>query len=432
MKIFDSKTIKQRQKRATEALNRVLNSSELVLIFSGEPVQKPGGLDQTYPFIPHPDYYWLTGLRRPHGVAAYHASEGWVEFVKPVGQEERLWEGSRDEFQGRNIEKLAEWVSSLKVKTVFTLGQPTFKDLSLGTNQDPQLKLNVQEALNEVRRVKDEAEIRLIVEIAEMAHAGYQKIKRFIKPGVTERQIQIEYEHTVLKAGAEKFPYDTIVGAGVNAGILHAIPTSRVVKKNDLILIDAGADVADYCVDITRVFPAEKKFSSRQRQIYDLVHKAQSAAIKMSLPGVHWGDIHRKAAEVMADGLQQLGLLKGSVQDLLESGAISLFFPHGIGHMVGLKVRDVGGSVLKSPLECCGVRLRFNLPLQENFIVTVEPGLYFVPAILDRSDIRMKYKALVNWSEVERWKNFGGVRIEDDILIKSKGARNLTDVVEKL
>jgi Xaa-Pro aminopeptidase len=342
-----------------------------------------------------------------------------------------LWEGGSGKLEGLDIAELASWLEKQKPTRLFPLGQPSAIWLNYEGVADAGPLARLQEQLNKARRIKDPAEAQLVRELAGIANAGYTRLQNFIKAGVSERQIQIEYEKEVLKAGSEKFPYDTIVGAGRNAAILHAIPTSRVVQKGDLVLIDAGADIQDYCVDITRVFAANGSFSQQQKVIYELVAKAQQESIQKARPGVEWHDVHRAAARTLADGLKGLNLMRGNTEDLLESGAISVFFPHGVGHMVGQRVRDVGGDATKPLRSCCGVRVRVDLPLEENFMMTVEPGLYFVPAILDDSSYRSRYKEQVNWSEVEKWRDFGGIRIEDDVLIKSPGAEVLTAVVEK-
>lgn len=422
---FSKNAIHERRRRAAAELDPVLSPSDVLLIFAGEPIPKPGGLDQTYEFLPHPDYYWLTGSRRSHGVLWYSKNEGWVDFVKPVSKDELLWEGNPVVPEGRNLAELDSWLG--EIQPVF-LGQPSAKvQEEYKGEYDPQ----VQEALNRARRVKDSEEITLIRALAGAAEKGYAELRKFIRPGVTEREIQIAFETEVLKAGAEKFPYTTIVGSGVNSATLHALPTLRKVQPGELVLVDAGADLADYCVDITRVFAADGSFSPRQQEIYDIVLRAQEAGIALCTPGTPWKSVHEAAARVIADGLRQLGILMGDVDGLLESGAVANFFPHGVGHMVGLRVRDVGGDVTKAPGTAAGVRLRFNLPLEAGFVVTVEPGLYFVPAILGDAERREKFRLQVNWEEAEKWRSFGGVRIEDDVLVTTAGPDVLTAVVAK-
>jgi Xaa-Pro dipeptidase len=428
VKIFDDKTVAARRVRAEQKLNAVLRSGDLVLIFSGEPIQKPGGHDQTYPFLPHPDYFWISGLRRSHGIVAYSKDGGWQDFVKHVSLEEKLWEGGSEEFSGTSVAEFGAWFAKERKENVFTLGQPSVKQRELAKTDETRAN-EVQEAFNTARRPKDTAEIKLIKQAAKAASQGYVRIQKFISAGVSEREIQLEFETAVLRGGAEKFPYDSIVGSGTNSAVLHAIPTTRVVKKGELVLVDAGADIHDYCVDITRVFCAGK-FSSQQKEIYNLVLKAQKTAITLCRPGMEWVDVHKAAARVIAAGLNELNLFRCDVDTALETGAVSLFFPHGVGHMVGQRVRDVGGIVGKAPRPVYGLKLRADFVLEENFIMTAEPGIYFVAAILDLPANREKFRDLINWKEVDRWRKFGGIRIEDDILVKAK-PENLTAMVKK-
>lgn len=433
MKIVDSSFLEARREALSKVLRDVVSDGDLLLFYSGEPVRKPGGLDQTYPFIPHPEYLWLTGLRRPRGVVAFMPSEGWIDFVEHPTVEERLWEGGEDEVSGFDIAQLSTWIDGRAPFRIFAFGQPPAAALDSlkGLNRDQELQLGIQEVINRVRRRKDRAEVELIEKAAGFAAKGYRLLSTFITPGLTEREIQIAYEAEVLRAGADKFPYDTIVGSGTNAAVLHAIPTSKVINENELVLVDAGADLFDYCADVTRVFPSSGRFTKQQQDLYDLVLTAEREAIARCSAGVEWREVHRTAAYVLADGLRELSILKCDADTALESEAISVFFPHGVGHMVGLRVRDVGGVAGKAVDFCCGVRLRVDLVLEENFVMTVEPGLYFVKPLLDKADTRSRFRELINWSELERWREVGGIRIEDNILITKGAAKNLTSQIEK-
>ena len=429
MRIFNESFINERKKRTARALESVLKPGDIVLVICGEPIQKPGGHDQTYPFLPHPDYMWLTGSRRPYGITAFCQEESWLDFVKPVSRDERVWEGGAEVIPGQPIDELEAWITKKAPARVIVLGQPGKVDWRKNISEDDAHE--VQEAFNEVRRIKDQAEVELIRRLASLPNAGYTQLKNYIRAGVSERQIQLEYEAAVLRAGAEKMPYDSIVGTGTNSAILHAIPTSRIVKPGELVLIDAGADINDYCVDITRVFPADGKFTAQQKQIYDLVMSAQTASIQLCTPGTEWVDVHKASARTIGNGLKDLGIIKGDVEEAMSLGAVAVFFPHGVGHMVGLRVRDVGGKLTKSPKVTAGARVRVDLPLQENFCMTVEPGLYFIEALIKDQETRKKFQDQINWTEVDKWSNFGGVRIEDDILITKNGPDNLTAVVPK-
>lgn len=424
--IFDAKTLLDRKTKAAKALDSVLGSNDVVLVHSGTPMQKPGGHDQTYSFLPHPDYFWLTGIRRPAGVSAYSKSEGWVDFVQPVTRDEKIWEGGGESFPGKDIADFSNWLTSKKFARTIDLGQAT-TSLSVDPSKDQH---GILEAFNEVRRVKDAAEIALVRKIAGIAAEGYKKLPAFIRPGVSERDIQIEYETAVLKAGSEKFPYDCIVGTGTNAAVLHAIPTSRVVKEGEMVLIDAGADIQDYCVDITRVY-SSGTFSSQQKALYDIVLKAQTESIALCKPGTPWKDVHLTSARVIAEGLKDLGILNCSAEEAIANNAIAVFFPHGVGHMVGLRVRDVGGKYNPNPNKYAGARLRVDIPLREGYLMTVEPGCYFINALLNDSETRATFRSEINWQETDKWMNVGGVRLEDDIHVTSRGPENLTEMIPK-
>lgn len=427
--IFTPSALAHRRSKVTTALDSVLKTNEVVLIYSGDPIQKPGGHDQTYPFLPHPDYFWLTGVRRPHGISAYSCAEGWVDFVLPISRDEKIWEGGGEDVRGVDLKNFDAWSAKKKDFHFFLLGQP---GTGRALNKSPETEHAVlQEIYSEVRRAKDPEEVELIQKLASLANFGYKKLKHIIRPGISERQIQIEYESEVLMAGAEKLPYDTIVGTGTNSSVLHAIPTSRIVKAGEHVLIDAGADIEDYCVDITRNFPADGDFSERQKIIYGIVLKAQERSISLCRPGTQWRDVHLASAAVIAQGLVDLGIFKVSAEEAVASGAVSVFFPHGVGHMVGLKVRDVGGPPNPVPKKYAGARLRVDMPLKENYLMTVEPGLYFISALLNDEETRMNFAGHINFEEAEKWADFGGIRIEDDILITKEGPMNLTSVVEK-
>lgn len=419
--IFSPAAISERKRRTAVALSQVLKDEDTVLVYSGTPIQKPGGHDQTYPFLPHPDYYWISGSRRAYGVSAFTKGEGWVDYILPVTRDEKIWEGGAEVIPGKDLGQFSAWLSGRNSQRVFNL---TF-------DQETPEWLQVKEVFSRERRKKDSEEVDLIRKVAGFANAGYEKLQGAIRAGLSERQIQLDYESEVLFAGAEKLPYDSIVGSGVNSAVLHAIPTSRVLRDGEHVLIDAGADLHDYCVDITRIFPAGGKMSTRLKEIYSIVLRAQEEGIRMCVPGTAWKDVHQKAALIMAQGLRDLKFLTVSADEALASGAISVFFPHGVGHLVGLRVRDVGGPYNPNPKYYSGARLRVDMNLEENHLFTVEPGIYFIEALIKDADTRRKYGDQVNWQEAEKWLDFGGVRIEDDILVTSRGPVNLTEIVQK-
>lgn len=431
MQIFSNEAIQKRRIRSAAALDSLLPTSQALVVFSGEAITKPGGLDQTYPFLPHPLYFWLSGNRRHGSAVMYSKDTGWVEYILPVTLNEHLWEGAELlPQQGKGPQDLFQ---DLKTFTsVHVLGQSTTENQKIAKNSTAQNLFLLQKSLDEVRRVKDDEEIQLIQKAAQIAKQGYDRLQQIIRPDLTERDLQIEYEATIFRAGSHKLPYDTIVGSGKNAAVLHAIPTQKILAAGELILVDAGVDLDDYCVDITRVFPVSGSWNQQQRDLIQIVESAQATAIQQCRHGEEWSHVHRAAAQVIAEGLKSLNIMKGNAHDLLDSGAISVFFPHGVGHMVGLRVRDVGFQENLDLKKHCGVVLRVDMPILENHVMTVEPGCYFIPALLDDPATKAQYKEFIQWNEVEKWKNFGGVRIEDDVQITKSAAKNLTSGIVKI
>jgi Xaa-Pro aminopeptidase len=185
--------------------------------------------------------------------------------------------------------------------------------------------------------------------------------------------------------------------------------------------------VRGYDSDITRTFPVSGSFGPEQAELYALVLRANRAAIELCVPGTEWRDVHRAAGVVLAEGLVSFGLLRGEPESLVESGAVHVFFPHGVGHMVGLGARDAG-EVLPGREQRADAfpRLRVDLPLEPGYVMTVEPGVYFVRALVNDFELRERHRDSVNWERAEQMLGFGGIRIEDDVLVTADGHEVLT------
>ena len=426
--IFSEKAIKARQEKAAHALEKL---GKNVLVYSGEPIGKPGGLDQTYPFLPHPQHYWLSGIRRSGCIMAYSPGEGWASFVRPIDEDEILWEGSIEVPEGCPVSMLAEWLKK----------HSSNEPVVTGAFPKDTLYKYAEEAdwlIDDERRTKDAEEISLIRQAAKAASAGFAKVRSILEDpkkafsGLTERMLQIELEAEFMRNGAHGTSFDTIAAAGRHASVLHFSPSLREVKPDDMVMIDAGTEINEYSCDITRTMPAGGKFEPRCKNIYDLVLKAQLAAIAKAAPGIEWHDVHETAARVIADGLVQLKIMKGCIDDIVETGAIGMFLPHGIGHMLGLRVRDVGGKLKgREKNTYAGAGIRVDMPLREGFVMTVEPGIYFVEPMLNHPARRAKYDCFINRSELEKWIPVGGCRIEDDILIVNGGREVITSNIPK-
>jgi Xaa-Pro aminopeptidase len=209
--------------------------------------------------------------------------------------------------------------------------------------------------------------------------------------------------------------------------VLHFPPTERTFGEGELVLVDAGAEYRCYASDVTRTYPVSGRFDAQQAELHALVHSVQRAAVQRCLKDTEYREIHRQAAREIAKGLVDFGLLRGDVDSLLEQGVHSLFLPHGIGHMVGLGVRDAGEVLPGRRPDLEGMpRLRLDLPLRPGHVVTIEPGIYFIPALLQDPELRHRHRDGVNWDLADRMLDFGGIRVEDNVLVTEDGYEVLT------
>jgi Xaa-Pro aminopeptidase len=422
----DAGVAEQLDRRRRAAADRWQLDEQLVLIGAGEKIPVPGRADLTYPFRAHSEYFYLTDRERPDGVLAFDAHDGWVDFVVPVTRDERLWEGaSAEEQEGVPVAELAGWIAQRKDRPVACLGAAV-----PGVPSAAELEGELRSGLNHVRRQKDSVELARMRAAERATQAGFAAIAPLIEPGRTEREVQIELEAAFFRNGADFLAFETIVGGGPNSAVLHFAPTQRPFLDGDLVLIDAGGEHRGYASDITRTYPASGRFTPEQQELYAIVEAASGRAIDSCTAGNEWRNVHRAAALVIAEGLVAAGLLRGEPESLVERGAQSLFFPHGIGHMVGLGVRDAG-EVLpgREAPEDEFPRLRVDLPLLPGHVVTVEPGIYFVPALLHDADFRERHRDAVDWERAERMLGFGGIRIENNVLITEDGHEVFTEDV---
>jgi Xaa-Pro aminopeptidase len=391
------------------------DADTVVLVGAGEPIHRPGRDDITYPFEAHSEYFYLTDRNAPGGVIAFDPAEGWVDFVAPITTEDRLWSGATgNEPDAPTTAELEHWLERRRSKPVTWLGgSPTGADT--GRDRIEELRFG----LSRVRRIKDAVELARMRTATEATRAAFAVVVPLLQAGTSERELQVELETQAFRSGAQSMAYDTIIGSGPNSAVLHFAPSSRKLQDGELVLIDAGAQQRGYASDITRTYGVAGRLDALQQELHGVVHRAEQTAIARCRPGVEWRDIHRAAGLTIAEGLAAAGILRGDPETLVESGAAWLFFPHGVGHLVGLGVRDAGGTPLRErrhdpkPYP----NLRIDLPLEVGMVVTVEPGLYFVPAILNDPDNRRLHRDAVDWDRVDRLLDFGGIRIEDNVLI---------------
>ena len=293
-------------------------------------------------------------------------------------------------------------------------------------------------AVVELRSVKEQVEIEEIEKALAVTYNMHVTAMKMCKPGVREQEIFGVIEGIAHSGGAgTAFP----VILSINGQTLHNHNHNNILRKGRMMVTDAGAEsLLRYSSDITRTTPVGGKFSQRQKDIYEIVLKANTESIKASKPGILNRDLHLNACRIIAAGLKELGLMTGDTEEAVKAGAHTLFMPHGLGHMMGLDVHDMEAlgenfvgydDKIKRSDQFGLAFLRFALPHKPGYVFTIEPGCYFIPELIDKWKAEEKHKEFIPYKKLESWKDFGGIRIEDDILITEKGHRILGKPIPK-
>ncbi|MFW5706617.1 MAG: aminopeptidase P family protein [Bacteroidota bacterium] len=305
-------------------------------------------------------------------------------------------------------------------------------------NQKDSASVDLIKAVVKLRSVKDEYEIAELEKAMETAWLMHTTAMRMARPGVYEREIAGAVEGIALSAGG-MLSFPAIITR--RGETLHNHYHGNKLEKNDLLLVDTGAETSmHYASDHTRTTPVGGTFTSRQRDIYQAVLDAQMKAIDAIKPGVTNLSVHLLAARTLASRLKDLGLMKGDIASAVEQGAHALFMPHGLGHMMGLDVHDMEDlgenyvgydeEVKRSTIFGTAF-LRLGRRYEPGFVITIEPGCYFIPALIDKWQAEGKFKDFINYDKVNEYRNFGGIRIEDDILVTESSYRNLGKPIPK-
>ena len=288
-------------------------------------------------------------------------------------------------------------------------------------------------AVVKMRSTKEQQEIEEIERACAIGYKMHTTAMRVTKPGVTEKYVGGQVNGIANSYGA-MVSFPTIFSQ--HGEIMHGNPSMAVLESGRLALCDCGGETMEhYCSDNTRTFPVNGKFTQRQLEIYSIVEDCHDLALKISKPGVKYFDVHMDVCRLMTDRLKELGLMMGDTEEAVRAGAHAMFLPHGLGHMMGMDVHDMEGlgqtyvgfdDETRPNLEQFGTNcLRMGRRLEEGFVVTDEPGIYFIPALIDEWRAKGLHKDFINYEKLETYKDFGGIRIEDDILITSDGCRFL-------
>ena len=288
------------------------------------------------------------------------------------------------------------------------------------------------------RSIKNKEEVEQIETAINISYQMQMLAMKMSKPGVHEREVAGAMEAIALSRGS-RLAFPTIFS--INGQTLHNHNYVNTMKQGDIAINDSGAESElHYASDITRTIPVGGKFSQKQKEIYAIVLNAQEKAIDAVKPGVEFRAVHRLGCKILASGLKDSGLMKGDIDEAVDSGAHTLFFPCGLGHMLGLDVHDMEAlgedyvgytDTIKRNPEFGWKSLRLAKALEPSFVITVEPGIYFIPELIDRWKAEQKCSSSINYNAVEKYRDFGGIRIEDDVLVTQNGHRLLGRPIPK-
>ena len=305
--------------------------------------------------------------------------------------------------------------------------------LGIHPNQQKEsASLKLIKAVVAQRSTKEPQEIEAIERACDVGYAMHTTAQILIRPDVTERFVGGQVDG-VARSLAQGVSFATIFTQ--HGEIMHGCPSNAKLEAGRLALCDAGCELDDYCSDNTRTMPVTGKFDQRQLEIYTIVEACHDYVLEIAKPGVKYADIHFAVCRLMTERLKELGLMKGDTEEAVRAGAHAMFLPHGLGHMMGMDVHDMEGlgqiyvgfdEETRPNLEQFGTNcLRMGRRLQEGFVVTDEPGIYFIPALIDDWRAKGHCKEFINYEKLETYKDFGGIRIEDDLLITKDGCRFL-------
>lgn len=413
-----------------EFMRRMTQRSVAIIPAAREAVRSN---DTNYRYRQDSDFFYLTGFEEPEAIAIVSPAQEkkYTLFVRPRDPEREIWDGRRAGVEGAKKDfgadeafPIAEFDEKLQD---FLDGADTLY-YRLGVNRDlddtiirqitrmrawnrkpihpPQTIVDPATIVHEMRVLKSPEEIELMQRAADIAAAAHCEAMKAARPGMKEYEVEALIEQVFRRSGASGPSYTSIIGSGANATVLHYISNDGELREGDLLLIDAGAEYKGYASDITRTFPINGRFTKAQRDIYELVLETQMSCVDMVRPGNTHEQLKQHSISMITEGLVRLGLLKGKPSDLIKEKKYEQFYMHGLGHMLGIDVHDVGRYYDGE---------KESRALEPGVVMTVEPGIYISP---ETKDIPAQYLGI-------------GVRIEDDVLCTNDGPRVLTTKVPK-
>ncbi|KAK2630262.1 hypothetical protein QTJ16_001082 [Diplocarpon rosae] len=458
-------------KKHATSVARHLNVKSGLVFLPGSPSEEYEDSDEAVHFRQRRYFYYLSGLNIPDCIVTFDIGRNDLRaWIPPTSSGFRvIYNGSspsREEVQENHdfdhvdyINKLDEYVKNFirsdEEPTVFLLhkyqeafASHIFRSPPAGNKKVRFDSNTLLPAMNAARVIKSSYEIRMIRKACEITAKAHVNVLKHVKAFSNESEIEAIFTATCIAHQAKQQAYGIIAGSGPNASTLHYSENNESLRGRQLVCLDAGCEWNCYASDVTRTFPISGEYTPEAKEIYDLVANMQEKCIAMVKPGADYRDINLKAHEIATEGLIKLGLLQnGLSEDILASGASRAFFPHGLGHYMGLETHDVGdggallfsrnrgkprayGNISLPPADSPGYTAASML--SENMVITVEPGIYFNRYAMEEVWLKNhRISKYINRDLLEKYYPVGGVRIEDDILVTTDGHENITKDIPK-
>ncbi|MFY9151288.1 MAG: aminopeptidase P family protein [Prolixibacteraceae bacterium] len=444
--MFQPEIYLQRRKILTEKIG-----AGLILFFGNDesPMNYP---DNTYHFRQHSSFLYYFGLDIPSLAAVIDIDNSrQIIFGDDYTIDDIVWRGAQPTISERAFSSgIEETQPMVKLFTILKEAQASRKHIHFLPPYRPENKIKLLRLLNirpdqvnvnasselvkaviSQREIKSQEEIAEIEKAVDLSVDMHLAAMQMVRPGMSEAQVAAKVHETALARNCNiSFP----IIATINGQTLHNHSHQNILKSDDLFLLDAGAESEKhYAGDLSSTFPVSQQFTSIQKVIYQASLRAHDAAVNTIAPGVKFMDVHLAACRSVALSMKELGLMKGNVDDAVAEGAHALFFPCGTGHMMGLDVHDmedlgevwVGYDGEPKSTQFGLKSLRLAKELRPGFVFTIEPGIYFIPELIDLWKAEDKFSSFLNWTEIEKFRNFGGIRNEEDFLVTENGFRRL-------
>ena len=392
-------------------LSNQLESNSVAVLFGSEETLRNG--DVNFPFRQNSNFSYLTNFPESESIAVLD-KEKFIIFCKEKNKLKEQWDG---EIIGPENAKLYGATQGIPINDYEKVLPSLVKDrdniycfesfIPKLKKLLPDLEANIKPLdyeVSKMRTIKSVDELKIIEEACRISSLAHVRAMKSVKPGMYEYQLEAEYVHEFMSHGARACAYPSIVGGGKNACVLHYNENKNILNDGDLVLVDAGCEFNNYASDITRTFPVNGKFTKEQRDIYEIVLEASTKSIETVVSGSNPLKAHGTSVEIISQGLLDLGLLDGELNEIVESNRYFDFYMHRVGHYIGLDVHDVGGKDMNGDW----------LDYAPGMITTIEPGIY----INENLDVPDEYKNI-------------GIRIEDNVVVTETGFKVLTDLVPK-